>query len=54
MDDGEAYGRMQAAANPFGDGQASQRIVARLEQMLAPPAPAPAHAAAPAVAALSI
>lgn len=41
MDDEVAYRRMQASTNPFGDGKASQRIVERLQQMLAP-----AHASA--------
>jgi UDP-N-acetylglucosamine 2-epimerase (non-hydrolysing) len=35
MADDLAYRRMQASVNPFGDGKASQRIVARLEQLLA-------------------
>ena len=34
MGDDLAYRRMQASVNPFGDGKASQRIAARLEQLL--------------------
>lgn len=30
LDDGEAYRRMSRTANPYGDGQASRRIAARL------------------------
>jgi UDP-N-acetylglucosamine 2-epimerase (hydrolysing) len=30
LDDAGAYGRMAQAANPFGDGRAAERIVARL------------------------
>lgn len=34
-EDPEAYARMAGAANPFGDGRAAERIVARLAQDLA-------------------
>jgi UDP-N-acetylglucosamine 2-epimerase (non-hydrolysing) len=33
--DAEAYARMARAANPYGDGSAAQRIVARLQQYVA-------------------
>jgi UDP-N-acetylglucosamine 2-epimerase (non-hydrolysing) len=33
--DSEAYARMARAANPYGDGRAAERIVARLRQYLA-------------------
>jgi UDP-N-acetylglucosamine 2-epimerase (non-hydrolysing) len=32
LDDAEQYGRMAAAGNPFGDGRAADRIVARLTE----------------------
>jgi len=32
LDDAEQYGRMAAAGNPFGDGRAAERIVARLTE----------------------
>jgi len=41
LDDEEAYARMARAVNPYGDGQASERIVARLrDQRVSPFSPA--------------
>ena len=41
LEDSAAYGAMARAHNPFGDGQASQRIVASARQFLASRAPGP-------------
>jgi UDP-N-acetylglucosamine 2-epimerase len=39
LDDPAEYARMAHAVNPFGDGHAARRIVARLLEVSAPPAP---------------
>ena len=45
LDDEVLYRRMSAAPNPYGDGRAAERIVARLARDLARSTPAPALAA---------
>ncbi|MEV4435335.1 UDP-N-acetylglucosamine 2-epimerase (non-hydrolyzing) [Streptomyces sp. NPDC049555] len=42
LDDAETYGRMATAGNPFGDGRATQRIVAQLAEDFGADAGAPA------------
>jgi UDP-N-acetylglucosamine 2-epimerase (non-hydrolysing) len=50
LEDRDAYARMARATNPYGDGRAAQRIVARLLRDTSGPAtPAGRAAAAPAV-----
>lgn len=51
LDDPAAYSAMAHAANPFGDGRASQRIVAALEHLLGVGSRLPDFVAAPAAAA---
>lgn len=48
LDDRAAYERMARAVNPYGDGKASGRIVARLRASEAAPEPRPAEVCEPA------